>query len=88
MYRTFFHLTYTLAVIYVYKEKTPSEDTNLTFFHFITQERQARLSEMKRSGITKLAAKIRVLEVVAMETVTHSLFFQWPISQQGVKLLS
>ena len=36
-----------------------------------------------------LAAKLCVPEVVAMETVTHSLFFfQWPISQQGVKLLS
>ena len=30
---------------------------------------------MKRSGITKLAAKIRVPEVVAMETITHSLLF-------------
>ena len=29
---------------------------------------------MKRSDITNLAAKIRVPEVVAMETVTHSLF--------------
>ena len=35
-----------------------------------------------------LAAKLCVPEVVAMETVTHSLFFQSPISQQGVKLLS
>ena len=39
---------------------------------------------MKRSGITKLAAKIRVPEVVAMETVTHSLFFSMvDISARG-----
>ena len=30
---------------------------------------------MRRSGITKPAVKIRVPEVVALETVTHYLFF-------------
>ena len=30
---------------------------------------------MKRSNITKLVAKIRLPKVVAMEIVTHSLFF-------------
>ena len=48
-------------------------------FSFITQEREADLtkfSEMKCSSIVRLVAKFCLAEVVAMETVTHSLFFQ------------
>ena len=34
-----------------------------------------KFSGMKRSSVTKLVGKFRFPEVVAMETVTHSLFF-------------
>ena len=34
-----------------------------------------KFSGMKRSNMTKLVEKFRLPEVVAMETVTHSLFF-------------
>ena len=45
-------------------------------FSFITQQRKlTKFSEMKRSSIVRLVAKICLPEVVAMETVTHSLFF-------------
>ena len=82
MYRTFFHLTYKLAVIYVYKKKTPREVSYGTLIlpFFIcnirtTSTTQLKLSEMKRSSIKKLAAKICVPEVAAIKTVTHSGFF-------------
>ena len=83
-----------LAVISVFKKKTPthSEVSYVTliwpFLIYNASTTWLKLSEMKRSGITNLAAKIRVPELVGMETVIHSLFFQWPLSQQGVKLLS
>ena len=42
---------------------------------------------MKRSSfgpaLVRLVTKFCLPEVVAKETIIHSLFFQWPISQQG-----
>ena len=48
-----------------------------------------KFSESKRSSMDNMLAKFRCLEIVAMETVTNYLFFfNWPISLQGVKVLS
>ena len=49
-----------------------------------------KVSESKRSSMDNMLGKFRSLENVAMETVTNSLlfFFEWPVSQQGVKVLS
>ena len=54
------------------------QDTNWTFFIYnsrTTSRILTKFSGIKRSSIMKLVAKIRLPEVFAMETVTHSLFF-------------
>ena len=47
-----------------------------------------KISGNKHSGMENTLAKFRCPKMFAMETVTDSLFFlQFPISQQGVKVL-
>ena len=46
-----------------------------------------KFSESKWSSMDNMLAKFRCLEIVAMETVTF-FFFEWPISQLRVKVLS
>ena len=61
----------------------------LTYNSVTTSSILTKVSESKRSSMDNMLAKFRSLENVAMETVTNSLFFfKWPISQQGVKVLS
>ena len=52
--------------------------TNWTFFIYNSRTISrilTKFSGMKRSSIRKMIVKFRLPEVVAMETVTHSLFF-------------
>ena len=61
----------------------------LTYNSETTSSILTKFSENKRASMGNMLAKFRCLEIVAMETVTNSLFFfEWPISQQGVKVLS
>ena len=55
------------------------QDTNWTFFicySRTTSRILTKFSGMKGSIIRKMIVKFRLPEVVAMETVAHSLFFQ------------